>query len=272
MADKIVVEKVCKTFVKDDRGGAPKKVEALRNVSVTVKQDEFLTIIGPSGCGKTTLLRIVDGLTPIDSGRILIDGTPITGPGPDRAMVFQSFGLLPWKTTLDNIAFGLQLRKVPAIERKEIAREYINLVGLDGFEDAYPHELSGGMQQRVGIARALATDPEILLMDEPFGAIDAQTRELMQEELLRIWSTKRKTVVFVTHSIDEAVYLSDRILVLSARPGQVREILDVDLPRPRWDYDVRSHRDFAALRRHIWSMLKHDLIEGEQHVRERVHG
>lgn len=272
MTDKIVVEEICKTFVKVERGSESKKIEALRNVSLTIKQDEFLSIIGPSGCGKTTLLRIMDGLTPVDSGQILINGTPIDGPGPDRAMVFQSFGLLPWKTTLDNVAFGLQLRGVPLSKRKEIAREHINLVGLEGFEDAYAHELSGGMQQRVGIARALATDPEILLMDEPFGAIDAQTRELMQEELLRIWSTKRKTVIFITHSIDEAVYLSDRILVLSSRPGQVREILEVNLPRPRWDYDVRGHQEFGALRSHIWSMLKNDLIEAELSKRERRQG
>lgn len=218
-----------KTFV--GRDGST--VEALRNVDLEVTDGEFLTILGPSGCGKTTLLKTVAGLVPWDSGDILIDGIPVTGPGPDRAMVFQSFALMPWATVVENIAFGLQLRGVRKAEREERARELVRTVGLDGFETKRPGELSGGMQQRVGLARALAVDPQVLLMDEPFGAVDEQTRRLLQEELLSIWEKTKLTVVFITHSMEEAVLLGDRVALMSARPGVIAEIVPVPLERPR---------------------------------------
>jgi ABC-type nitrate/sulfonate/bicarbonate transport system ATPase subunit len=195
-----------------------------------------------------------------DSGRVLVDGKEVTEPGSNRAMVFQSFGLFPWKTVLDNIRFPLVTRRVPDAEATDRAMTYLRKVGLERFAHSHPHQLSGGMQQRVGLARALATEPDILLMDEPFGAIDAQTRELMQEELMRLWQETRKTVVFVTHDLDEAVLLADRVLLLSPGPGRVRRLVPVDLPRPRWEYDVRAHPDFAQIRAELWSALRGDLL------------
>jgi NitT/TauT family transport system ATP-binding protein len=189
-------------------------------------------------------------------GKVLIDGREVHKPGYDRAMVFQHFGLLPWKTALENVAFGLMLQGVSKDERLNRAQRYVDLVGLKGFEHYYPHQLSGGMQQRAGIARALCIDSQILLMDEPLGAVDAQTRELMQEEIMKIWNAEKRTVIFVTHSIDEAVYLSDRIILLKPRPGRLEEILDVDLPRPRWEYDVRSNPKFAEIRGYVWRKLR----------------
>jgi NitT/TauT family transport system ATP-binding protein len=205
--------------------------EALEAINLVVKPAEFLCIVGPSGCGKTTLLRMIAGLDYPSSGEIILDGKRVTGPSPDRGMVFQEFSLFPWKTVLKNVEFGLEILEVP--EKRQIAEEYIELVGLQGFEHSYPYELSGGMKQRVAIARALATNPSILLMDEPFGSVDAQTRNVLQEELLEIWARTKKTVLFVTHSVDEAVYLGDRILVMSTRPGRIIECMRVTLPRPR---------------------------------------
>jgi NitT/TauT family transport system ATP-binding protein len=205
--------------------------EALEDINLVVKPAEFLCIVGPSGCGKTTLLRMIAGLDYPSSGEIILDGNQVTGPSPDRGMVFQEFSLFPWKTVLKNVEFGLEILEVP--ERQQIAEEYIELVGLQGFEQSYPYELSGGMKQRVAIARALATNPAILLMDEPFGSVDAQTRNILQEELLEIWARTKKTILFVTHSVDEAVYLGDRILVMSTRPGRIIECMQVTLPRPR---------------------------------------
>jgi NitT/TauT family transport system ATP-binding protein len=205
--------------------------EALEDINLVVKPAEFLCIVGPSGCGKTTLLRMIAGLDYPSSGEIILDGNQVTGPSPDRGMVFQEFSLFPWKTVLKNVEFGLEILEVP--ERQQIAEEYIELVGLQGFEQSYPYELSGGMKQRVAIARALATNPAILLMDEPFGSVDAQTRNILQEELLEIWARTKKTILFVTHSVDEAVYLGDRILVISTRPGRIIECMQVTLPRPR---------------------------------------
>jgi NitT/TauT family transport system ATP-binding protein len=205
--------------------------EALEAINLVVKPAEFLCIVGPSGCGKTTLLRMIAGLDYPSSGEIILDGKRVTGPSPDRGMVFQEFSLFPWKTVLKNVEFGLEILEVP--ERRQIAEEYIELVGLQGFEQSYPYELSGGMKQRVAIARALATNPSILLMDEPFGSVDAQTRNILQEELLEIWARTKKTILFVTHSVDEAVYLGDRILVMSTRPGRIIECMQVTLPRPR---------------------------------------
>lgn len=239
---------------------------ALDGVDLDLAQGEFVSVIGPSGCGKTTLLRIVAGLLPFDGGEVRIDGTPVTGPGQERAMVFQSFGLFPWKSVLDNVKLPLVIRKVDPKVADERSREFITKVGLAGFEDAMPHQLSGGMQQRVGLARALATDPDILLMDEPFGAIDAQTRELMQEELMQLWSNSGKTVMFVTHDLDEAVALADRVVVLTRGPGRIRASIDVDLPRPRWDYDLRAEKGFIEARQEIWQMLREDL----EHQREQL--
>ena len=252
-----------KTFkLSEDRGG--KTVLALDGIDLSIRQGEFLTIIGPSGCGKTTLLRIIASLTQPDEGEVVVEGTPVTEPGVKRAMVFQTFGLFPWKTVIDNVTFPLDVRKVPAAEAREIAMTHIKRVGLEKFTDAYPHQLSGGMQQRVGIARALSTGADILLMDEPFGAIDAQTREFMQEELMRIWQEERKTVIFITHDLDEAVLLADRVLLMSRGPGRIRELIDVNLPRPRADYDVRAHENFAKVRAHLWHELRNDLVEQRQ--------
>lgn len=226
--DVIEINNVSKAFV-----GRQGEVQALDGININVKDNEFLALLGPSGCGKTTLLRMIGGLVHWDAGAILIDGKAVTGPGPDRSIVFQSFALMPWASVLDNVGFGLEMRKVPKREREGRSQELIKLVGLEGFERAMPFELSGGMQQRVGLARALAVGPKILLMDEPFSAVDEQTRRILQEELLQIWEKSRTTVVFVTHSIEEAVLLADRVVLMSARPGRVRQILDIPLQRPR---------------------------------------
>ncbi|MGH2473213.1 MAG: ABC transporter ATP-binding protein [Candidatus Limnocylindria bacterium] len=238
------------------RGGG--SVEALRDINLRIEDNEFLTVLGPSGCGKTTLLRAIGGLLSWDAGEIHIDGKPIRGPGPERAMVFQNVALLPWDTVISNVAFGLELRGVGRAERERKAMELIDLVGLSGFERRMPRELSGGMQQRVGLARALAVEPKVLLMDEPFGALDEQTRRILQEELLRIWERTRTTVVFVTHSMDEAVLLGDRIALITARPGTVDEIVRVPLPRPR-SRDVGSierSAEFVAIRARLWERLR----------------
>ena len=251
----VEVEQVSKTFQKLVKEKIM-EVKALAEVDISIRENEFVSIIGPSGCGKTTLLRIIDGLIPCDGGRVIINGKHVTAPGPDRAVVFQTFALLPWRTVLANVEFSLELRQVPKEERTRIARTYLERVGLAEFEDHFPHELSGGMQQRAGLARALAVNPLILLMDEPFGSVDAQTRQLLQEELLELWQREKKTVIFVTHSMDEAVYLSDRVVVMSPRPGRVAEILNVPLPRPRTDNDVRRSREFVELTNYIWESLK----------------
>jgi NitT/TauT family transport system ATP-binding protein len=231
-------------------------VRALVDVSLDVAPQTFVSIVGSSGCGKTTLLRIVDGLIIPTSGAVWIDGVAVSGPARDRAMVFQDADLLPWRTTLGNVMFGLEVHGAPRAQCEARARETITRVGLDGFEQHYPGQLSGGMRQRVGLARALSTDPRMLLMDEPFGALDAQTRESMQEELLRLWEQDQKTVVFITHSIDEAVLLSDVVVVMTARPGTIREIIPIDLPRPRWrEEDLRGDPRFAEYRRHINALL-----------------
>lgn len=240
------------TKIYESRDG---NVVALQDVSLRVTDSEFVAILGPSGCGKSTLLRILDGLTSADSGQVLMDGMPIERPTQERGFVFQSFNLFPWRTVRGNIEFGMEIKGASKSERTSVSQRLIELVGLRGFEGKYPHELSGGMQQRVGIARALAIDPAVLLMDEPFGALDAQTREDMQDELLRIWAAARKTVLFVTHSIEEAIYLSDRVLIMTPRPGRVLAVLDVPFDRPRSE----SHRtlpEFAALRHEIHSRLK----------------
>jgi NitT/TauT family transport system ATP-binding protein len=251
----VEIQGVSKSFHKTVKESTT-EIKALADVSLSIRENEFLSIIGPSGCGKTTLLKMIDGLIPYDSGRILIDGRRVSAPGPDRAVVFQAFALLPWRTVLANVEFSLELRRLPKEERTKTARDYLSRVGLADFENHYPHELSGGMQQRAGLARALAVNPAILLMDEPFGAVDAQTRQLLQEELLELWQSQRKTVIFITHSMDEAVYLSDRVVVMTPRPGKVAEILDVPLPRPRISEEVRRDAKFVDLTNYIWESLK----------------
>jgi sulfonate transport system ATP-binding protein len=233
---------------------------AVDDINLEVDEGEFITIVGPSGCGKSTLLHAVDGLIAPAEGEIALGGRPVTKPGPDRAMVFQEFGLLPWRTVLGNIEFGMELNGQP--DREARARRLIRLVGLEGFERHHPHELSGGMRQRVGIARALAVDPDVLLMDEPFGALDAQTREIMAGELLKVWDQQRKTVLFVTHGIDESIYLADRVAVMSKGPGRIVEIIDVDLPRPR-TRQVRNSADFLHYRERISALLFDD-AEGDR--------
>jgi NitT/TauT family transport system ATP-binding protein len=229
-------------------------LEVFRDINLTVGRREILMLVGPSGCGKTTFLRCLDGLIPASEGEIRVDGKTVTGPLPKVAMVFQGFGLFPWKTVYGNVAYGLKLAGTPRAEIRERVPHFIHLVGLDGFEDAFPYQLSGGMQQRCGLARALALDPDVLLMDEPFGALDAQTREILQFELLRLWSLRPTSMVFVTHSIEEAVLMGDRIAVLKGRPSRVEEIVDVDLPRPRTRETLASPR-FAQLREHVWRTL-----------------
>ncbi len=228
---------------------------ALEDFSLSVKAGEFITIVGPSGCGKSTFLNVVAGLQPPTAGDITIDGKMIKGPGPERAMVFQDYGLMPWRTVEKNVCFGLEMQNRLNAEALEKVRYYIRLVGLAGFEHAYPRELSGGMRQRVGLARALAIEPRILLMDEPFAAVDLITRELMQEELAQIMSATEKTVIFITHSVDEAITLGDRILVMTARPGRIKQVFEVDLPRPRSPRTLRSSKAYGDLRAQIWEHL-----------------
>ena len=238
--------------------------QALKGVDFTIRDGEFVSIIGPSGCGKTTLLKVIAGLTQATEGEVRIEGQPIHGPGPDRAVVFQTFVLLPWADVLTNVAFGLEARGMGKKERLDVARAQLQRVGLEGFEHHYPHQISGGMQQRVGLARALAVDPRILLMDEPFGALDAQTRQLMQDDLLELWQEdQRKTTIFVTHSMDEAVYLSDRVLLMMTRPGAVQETIDIDLQRPR-DSSARQAASFVDITSYIWERLRHGLDDEEQ--------
>lgn len=234
-------------------------LRAVEGFALQVDKGEFITIVGPSGCGKSTLLSVVDGLVQPSAGQVFIDGRKVTGPGGDRALVFQEFALLPWRTVESNIMLGLELQhKYSSAQMQDTVSHYVQLVGLQGFERHYPHQLSGGMRQRVGIARALAVNPEILLMDEPFAALDAQTRELMSVELQRIWEQDKKTVLFVTHSIEEAVYLADRIVVMSGRPGQVKEMIAVNLDRPR-SLEIKDSPDFVHLRRHIWNLLEKEV-------------
>lgn len=232
------------------------QVQALEDITLRIRAGEFVTLIGPSGCGKTTVLKIIGGLLPADSGQVFVGSRLVMAPGRECSVVFQDFALLPWAPVQRNVEFGLRLRGVAKVERQAIARRYIAKVGLAGFEQAYPSQLSGGMQQRVGLARALAVNPQILLMDEPFASIDEQTRRLFQDDLLRLWAEERKTVVFVTHSMEEAIYLSDRVVVLSPRPGRVLEILAVALPRPREGAEVRASAEFARLVDGLWKILR----------------
>ncbi|MDO9538847.1 MAG: ABC transporter ATP-binding protein [Methanocalculus sp.] len=250
----VTISRVGKVFA--SRQGEPLIV--LGDLSLTIEKSELVCILGPSGCGKTTLLRMIAGLDHTTSGVIDVDGVAVTGPDPRIAMIFQEYSLYPWRTVRANVEFGLQMRGIPPEERREIVDRNIRLVGLEDFAMSYPYELSGGMRQRVAVARALATDPAVLLMDEPFGALDAQTRNRMQKELLRIWEKTKKTIIFITHSVDEAVFLADRIVVLSPRPGRVDVIYDVNIPRPR----DRTSVEFAKLRRDVLELI--DRLEERQ--------
>ena len=255
----VVYDDVSKFFPVRIRPGQKERPEfmvALDRVNATVRKGELITLLGPSGCGKTTLLRLTAGLIAADEGRITIEGTQVTAPRKDACMVFQNFGLLPWRTVLGNVEFPLEIDAVGTSERRELARHFIELVGLASFAEHYPHELSGGMQQRVGIARALMRKPILIFMDEPFGALDAQTREQLQEDFLKIWSRTGATVVFVTHSIDEALFLSDRIFVFNTAPGRIRTIVESPVAAERLGGDVRAHPDFARYRAELRDMLR----------------
>ncbi len=253
---KICIKNLEKVFYSDE-----KATTALRGLSFEIKEGEFFGIVGPSGCGKTTLLNLIGGLEQPTHGDILINGSEVKGPGFDRGMLFQEGALLPWRTAIKNIEFGLEIKGVDTKEKEEIANDYLRLVGLEGFENSYPFELSGGMMQRVALARVLTFNPDILLMDEPFASVDALTRERLQNVLLRIWGEMKKTIVFVTHSIEEVIYLSDRIAVMSARPGRVKEVVRITLPRPR--EETRTSPEFAELRENIWKTLKEEVSSDE---------
>jgi NitT/TauT family transport system ATP-binding protein len=247
----LTLRNLSKTYF-DPYAGA--HVTAVRDVSFDVKQGEFVSVVGPSGCGKTTILNLIAGFIPATGGEVLLDGRPISGPGPDRGVVFQSFALFPWKTVLENVAFGPKMRGIGKTERERIAREYLALAGLSEAAGRYPHELSGGMQQRVGVARALANEPQVLLMDEPFASVDAQTRMTLQEELTRIWQEKRPTVIFITHDVSEAVFLADRVVVLSK--GRVLEEIGVPLPRPRSWRALHEDAQFKALTGEVLKLVR----------------
>ena len=256
------IEQVSRTFPAR-HGNAPTK--ALEPTDLTIGNNDFVTILGPSGCGKSTLLRIVAGLDRPSSGRVTLDGREVTGPGADRGMVFQSYTLFPWLTVRENIAFGLRERGAPQADRHRIAEAFVRQVGLSGFENHWPKQLSGGMQQRTAIARALANDPKILLLDEPFGALDNQTRALMQEMLLGIWEREQKTVLFVTHDIEEAIFLASRVLVMTARPGRIKADLAIDLPHPR-HYTIKTSPEFSALKARLTEEIRAEaVIAAEEH-------
>ena len=262
MGATISVRDVSKGFDLNRRG----HFVVLRDVSFEVRAGEFLVVVGPSGCGKTTLLDLLGGLTLPDAGSILLDGKRIEGPGLDRGIVFQQYALFPWKTAQGNVEFGLEAKGVSKAQRAERARHYLDLVGLASFADRYPHELSGGMKQRVAIARALSYDPEVLLMDEPFAALDSQTRETLQDELLRIWQQTGKTIVFITHGIEEAVYLGQRVLVMAAGPGRVVDSLDIQLERGGPGEDLRATPEFVRLRHRIWQLIHAKDVPPNPHV------
>jgi len=267
--DRIVVSDIKKTFqLKPGQfvtvdGEATDRVTVLDGVDLSIRKGEFITLVGPSGSGKSVLLDIIGGLTQATAGDVQLDGRRITRPDPKTGYVFQQYALFPWRTALANIEYALEVRGVGKAERTATARHLLSLFGLAGFEDRFPNQLSGGMQQRVAIARALASNPEVLLMDEPFAALDQQTRELLQGELLRIWGKIKTTVIFVTHSIDEAIFLADRVVVMTARPGAVKEIIDIDLPRPR-DGDIRAATAFNDYRARVWDVLRDEVNKAQK--------
>jgi len=256
VSDDIEILHVTKEFASNGRS-----MRAVDDVSLDIKDSEFICIVGPSGCGKSTLLRMIAGLEPVTSGEILMGDHKVTSPSPRIGFVFQEYTLFPWRTVEKNVEFGLELKKLPPEKRMQIASKYLDMVGLDKFKDAYPHQLSGGMRQRTAIARTLAVNPEILLMDEPFGALDAQTRNILQEQLLDIWHKEKKKVLFVTHNVDEAVFLADKVIVMTARPGRIKEVIDVNIPRPR----VRTETEVNRVRNRILSSLFEEVKKLSDH-------
>jgi len=264
-AVKISFQQVRKEFpVRGEGGGAKGHFTALEDVTLDVQAGEFLALVGPSGCGKSTLLDLLGGLTLPTSGRILLDGRPIAGPARDRGIVFQQYALFPWRTAVQNVEFGLDIAGFKAKQRREVALHHLDLVGLSAFADRYPHELSGGMKQRVAIARSLAYNPEVLLMDEPFAALDAQTRETLQGELLRIWRATGKTIVFITHGIDEAVVLGQRVAIMTSRPGRIKQVIPVPDELRGEAEDVRSLPAFGQIRHEVWSVLREEVLKAQQ--------
>ena len=264
-AIKISFQQVRKEFVvRGDNGGPARQFTALEDVTIDVRSGEFLALVGPSGCGKSTLLDLLGGLTPPTGGRILLDGRPIAGPARDRGIVFQQYALFPWRTAAQNVEFGLDIAGFRAKQRRELALHHLDLVGLSAFADRYPHELSGGMKQRVAIARSLAYNPEVLLMDEPFAALDAQTRETLQGELLRIWRTTGKTIVFITHGIDEAVVLGQRVAIMTSRPGRIKQVVSVPEDLRSETEDVRSLPAFGRIRHEVWSLLREEVLKAQE--------
>ncbi|MCB5204916.1 ABC transporter ATP-binding protein [Neorhizobium sp. T786] len=267
--ERIAVSELRKTFtLKPGQtitvdGITSNRIAVLDGVDLTINRGEFITVVGPSGSGKSVLLDVIAGLTEATSGIATIDGLHVTKPHARTAYVFQQYALFPWRTALQNVEYALEVRGVATAERREKARYFLHLFGLKGFEDRFPSQLSGGMQQRVAIARALSTDPQVLLMDEPFAALDAQTRDILQSELLRIWEQIKTTVVFVTHSIDEAIYLADRVVVMTARPARVKEIIDIDLSRPR-ELDVRNSDAFNTYRGRVWESLRDEVSKAQR--------
>jgi NitT/TauT family transport system ATP-binding protein len=262
---KISFQQVRKEFVVRGEGGGPAdRFTALEDITLDVRPGEFLALVGPSGCGKSTLLDLLGGLTAPTSGRILLDGRPIEGPARDRGIVFQQYALFPWRTAVQNVEFGLDIAGLKTKQRREIARHYLDLVGLTAFAERYPHELSGGMKQRVAIARSLAYDPEVLLMDEPFAALDAQTRETLQGELLRIWRTTGKTILFITHGIDEAVVLGQRVAVMTSRPGRIKYVVEIPEALRSETEDVRSLPEFGPVRHEVWTLLRDEVLKAQQ--------
>jgi NitT/TauT family transport system ATP-binding protein len=257
---KIQARQVRREFQIKNHRGQKESLSVLEDFNLDIQEGEFLSLLGPSGCGKTTFLNILAGLDKYDGGEILVDQKELRERSFDRGFVFQSYALLPWRTVIKNLEMGLEIRRVGKKERRRIARQYLDLVGLAAFENQYPHQLSGGMRQRVAIARVLAYHPDLLLMDEPFAALDAQTRETLQIELLRIWEADKKTILFVTHSIDEAILLSDRVAFMSARPGYIKEIINIDLPRPRTE-DIRNSAEFAGIRKNVWELLQQEVLK-----------
>ena len=249
---------VSKTFMRNGQA-----IVALEAFDLSIAEGEFVSIVGPSGCGKSTFLHMVGGFEPRSAGTITLAGTPVSRPEPDRGMLFQDYALFPWRTVLGNVTWSLEVKGIPKAQRVDLARKYIDMVGLSKFENAYPAELSGGMRQRVALARTLVYEPQMLLMDEPFGALDAQTRELMQEELTDIWQANRRTVLFVTHDIEEALYLSDRVIVFTARPGRIKADMRVNLPRPR-SASIRKSPEFIEYYTQIWDMLRDEVLRARE--------
>lgn len=261
---KIRARDVRMDFAIADERGRKQQIAALQDFNLDIREGEFFTLLGPSGCGKSTFLNVLAGLARKSGGSISIDGQPASGINREQGVVFQGYALFPWRTVLENIEVGLEIRKIPKRERRETAEQFLHLVGLAGFGQRYPHELSGGMRQRVAIARSLAYSPSLLLMDEPFAALDAQTREILQSELLRIWEQHKTTIVFITHSLDEAIYLSDRIAVMTHRPGRIKSVLDIALPRPR-PAEMRHAPAFVQLREQAWDVLRDEVAFASGH-------